>query len=130
MAQSNGLELVMKTATCRRCGSTAVAWVKSNRTGNPYMVETVGQDGVTYAQRFNFHSNHCQVNSAASLRHERAARYSKMSIDELQVELDSRSVDVMEYQSDRAGKLVEYAEEDVTAVLHELRRRGALKAGH
>lgn len=42
-----------RTATCKRCGSTGVAWVQSKRTGRHYLaLATVGtsRDGSNYGK--------------------------------------------------------------------------------
>lgn len=60
----NALVEVPNLATCRRCGDSQVAWLKSERTGKFYLVAAnVLKDdtGVRFiAQKFNFHRCNAQ----------------------------------------------------------------------
>lgn len=52
------MQEITKTATCKRCGATDCAWMKSERTGKFYLVKSHVQDGKLVASPREFHD--CQ----------------------------------------------------------------------
>jgi hypothetical protein len=50
---------VTKTATCKRCKSTDVAWTQSVKTGKWYLTEVFTEDGIQTTSKRDFHSAYC-----------------------------------------------------------------------
>lgn len=58
--RTQAFRVVERTATCKRCGSESVAWVKSKK-GNWYLAEAYmnSATGQVEANIFAFHSERC-----------------------------------------------------------------------
>lgn len=52
-------DLVSKTATCKKCGSTTVTWRKSAKSGKWYLTEVFTTGGVERTDYRTFHSQFC-----------------------------------------------------------------------
>lgn len=123
-------EAVSKTATCRKCGSTSVAWVTSHRTGRNYLVETTSDGhGGTLAHRTQFHSRQCEENlrmqAAADITGKHLVEWRTMSTDDLERKVEDEMNTIYEIRAYTSNPLAtRIPEKTLREIVNELRRRG------
>lgn len=78
-ARNNRLISVRSGATCNRCGSTDVAFVKSVKTGKSYLVNTYVLKGELVTSKTAFHSSNCS--HIAEMRDAELARMDRLAVE-------------------------------------------------
>ena len=110
-----------ETSTCKRCGSTDVAWFKSKRTGKPYLCEVfTDSDGDRVSSHRDFHSKYCGVEGAHEGEQNNRLRREERNSGDIALAADERAFEISNLDSvvDRVLAVADLTRENPTMALH------------